>query len=63
MEKRSIQERWLQNVDGLIVKPEEAWNAHHIKTWAHYPGLRFDPNNGITLQTTPQTNPRYGRRL
>lgn len=24
-------------------------NAHHIKTWAGFPGLRFDPNNGITL--------------
>ena len=24
-------------------------NAHHIKTWAHFPGLRFDVNNGITL--------------
>lgn len=24
-------------------------NAHHIRTWAHYPGLRFDVNNGITL--------------
>jgi predicted restriction endonuclease len=24
-------------------------NAHHIKTWADFPGLRFDVNNGITL--------------
>lgn len=24
-------------------------NAHHIKTWASFPGLRFDVNNGITL--------------
>jgi len=24
-------------------------NAHHIKTWAHYPGLRFIVENGITL--------------
>ena len=24
-------------------------NAHHIKTWADNPGLRFDTNNGITL--------------
>ena len=30
-------------------KARRGLNAHHIKTWAHYPGLRFDPNNGITL--------------
>lgn len=24
-------------------------NAHHIKTWAHFPHLRYEINNGITL--------------
>lgn len=24
-------------------------NAHHIKTWADFPGLRYDINNGLTL--------------
>jgi hypothetical protein len=24
-------------------------NAHHIKTWANFPGLRYELNNGITL--------------
>jgi predicted restriction endonuclease len=24
-------------------------NAHHIMTWAKFPGLRFEVSNGITL--------------
>lgn len=24
-------------------------NAHHIKNWAEFPGLRFEVDNGITL--------------
>jgi predicted restriction endonuclease len=24
-------------------------NAHHIKTWADFPGLRYEVKNGITL--------------
>ena len=27
-------------------------NAHHIKTWANFPGLRYEVNNGITLCRT-----------
>ena len=30
-------------------KVNKKLNAHHIKTWAHYPGLRFEVGNGITL--------------
>jgi len=30
-------------------KNNKKLNAHHIKTWADNPGLRFHPMNGITL--------------
>jgi hypothetical protein len=30
-------------------KSKKRLNAHHIKMWAHFPALRFDVNNGITL--------------
>ncbi|NBU33410.1 hypothetical protein EBS40_02140 [bacterium] len=31
-------------------------NAHHIYKWSDFPGLRFHPNNGITLCKTHHDN-------
>ena len=28
---------------------KKALKVHHILTWAKYPSMRYDPNNGITL--------------
>ncbi len=38
------------NVNGRIapIKVKKI-NAHHIKRWSDYPGLRYHPSNGITL--------------
>jgi 5-methylcytosine-specific restriction endonuclease McrA len=30
-------------------KGKRKLNVHHIKRWADYPMLRYDPTNGITL--------------
>lgn len=29
----------------LAIRPE----AHHIKAWVHFPELRYDPDNGMTV--------------
>lgn len=38
---------WKCRWPGCCVKKK--LNAHHIKTWADFPGLRYEINNGITL--------------
>ena len=30
-------------------KSKKKLNVHHIKTWAEYPGFRYEVSNGITL--------------
>lgn len=49
--------QWRQNVykrDGFKCQwpncnNKTRLNAHHIKNWANFPGLRFISDNGITL--------------
>lgn len=47
--------KWRKQVyvrDGYTCKmcgAKKKLEAHHIKLWAHFPELRFDVNNGITL--------------
>jgi len=48
--------KWREKVfkrDGYICqgckKPKQYITAHHIKSWAHYPKLRFVVSNGQTL--------------
>ena len=33
-------------------KSKKKIQAHHINKWADFPGLRYHPNNGITLCKT-----------
>ncbi len=37
-------------------------NAHHIYSWKHYPHLRYDINNGVTLceECHKQIHKKYG---
>lgn len=52
-----LYKKWRKDVyarDGFMCQwpncnSKKKLNAHHINTWANFPGLRFDINNGITL--------------
>lgn len=47
--RKSVYERDKYKCQWPGCSTKKRLNAHHIKTWAEYPALRFVVDNGITL--------------